>query len=74
MSLGCTKKEMEKRRQNCINDINDDLKDELKKPITKCSECPMFDGCVESGEELWNDAVERARQPNGKFGKLYLEV
>lgn len=71
MSLGCTKEEMEKRRQRCIADVNEDLKDELEKPITKCSECPMFEACCADGEEMWNDAVEKARLSNGRFGKLY---
>lgn len=73
MSFGCTKSEMEKRRQACIANINEDLKDEFKKPITKCEECPFFDECSAEGEEKWEEAIEQARQSNGRFGKLYLE-
>lgn len=74
MSFGCTKEEMERRRQACIDEINADLyPDEIKKKITKCSECPFFDACCADGEEHWNEAVEKARLPNGKFGKLYKE-
>lgn len=74
MSFGITKEEMERRRQACIDDINADLyPDEIPEKITKCSECPMFDSCCADGEEQWQDAIEKARQPNGRFGKLYLD-
>jgi len=69
MSLECTKEEMEKRRELCLENISEDE----CRAITKCEDCPLYDGCSEYGEELWTEATEKARLPNGRFGKLYKE-
>jgi len=69
MSLGYTKEEMEKRRELCLENISEDA----GIAITKCEDCPLYDECSEYGEELWTEAIEKAKQPNGRFGKLYKE-
>jgi len=69
MSFGVTKRQMEENRKRCLANIS---KDEGR-TITKCKDCPLSDDCSANAEEKWAEAIEKARLPNGKFGKLFLE-
>ena len=69
MSFGVTKEKMEDNHHQCLANISKDEGKEIK----RCEDCPLYDGCRSYAEEQWDEAVEKARLPNGRFGKLYLE-
>jgi len=74
MSSGKTRKEAYGSREKWIKDCLADVSEDEGREIKSCKECPMWEGCREEGTDQWNEWREKARQPDGRFGKIWKEA